>query len=350
MKTALFYSPKYLEHETGKHPEKPQRLIAAMGGIKESSVLSLDRVVLVEPRYASIEELELIHKRDYIEFVKRVCEAGGGLIHNETPVSKESFNVASLAAGGAIEAVDKVFLGIFRNAFVLARPPGHHAEPDRSMGFCIFNNAALAAKHLIDRRGVKRVLILDIDAHHGNGTQKAFYDTDRVLYISIHEDPTEFPKTGFIWEVGLEEGEGYTVNIPLPYGAGDPSYWKAFKRIVLPIIEQYKPEFILVSAGFDGYYMDAVSELSLSAHIYPRIFQSIINVSEKTSSGKIVVVLEGGYNLRFMRKIVAITLSIMAGINVNVKDKRPPINLWVERMAEKIVEEARRAQSRYWSI
>ncbi|MEM2455481.1 MAG: histone deacetylase [Candidatus Bathyarchaeia archaeon] len=350
MKTALIYSSKYLEHETGNCPERPQRLTAAMGGIRESKVLSGDRIILLEPRYASMEELQLVHKREYIEFIKRVCEAGGGLIHEETPVSQGSFGAAVLAAGGAIDAVDKVSLGVFKNAFVLARPPGHHAEPDRSMGFCIFNNAALAAKHLIEKRGIKRVLISDIDAHHGNGTQKIFYDTSNVLYISIHEDPTEFPKTGFIREVGVEEGMGYTVNIPLPYGAGDPSYWRAFKEIVLPIAEQYKPHFILISAGFDGYYMDTVSELFLSAHIYPRIFQRIVSAAEKICDGKMVAILEGGYNLRFLRKIVATILFIMAGVNVGVKDKRPPINLWAERAAKKIIGEVRRVQSRYWSL
>lgn len=350
MKIALIYSPKYLNHETGNFPERPQRLTAAMRGIKESGILGGDRIVFVEPRYADIEDLQLAHEREYIEMVKRVCESGGGLINKETPASRESFNVARLAAGGAIEAVDRVLSGDFKSSFVLARPPGHHAEPNRSMGFCIFNNAAIAAKHLIERRGIKRVLILDIDAHHGNGTQKIFYDTSKVLYISIHEDPSDFPKTGFIWEVGVKDGVGYTVNIPLPYGTGDPSYWKAFKEIVLPIIEQYGPNFILISAGYDGYYRDTISELSLSAYIYLKIFQEVISAAERLCDGKITAILEGGYNLRFLRKIVAASLSMMAGIYVRVRDKRPPLNLWAERVAEKIIRGVRMVHSRYWSL
>ncbi|MEM1586136.1 MAG: histone deacetylase [Candidatus Bathyarchaeia archaeon] len=350
MKTALIYSSKYLEHRTGDCPERAQRLTAAMSGIKRSGILSGDKVALVEPRYARIEELQMAHKREYIEMVKQTCEAGGGLIGEETPVSRESFDVARLAAGGAIKAMDKVLSGDFKNSFVLARPPGHHAEPRRSMGFCIFNNVALAAKHLIERRGMRRVLILDIDAHHGNGTQKIFYDASDVLYISIHEDPSDFPKTGFIWEVGEKDGVGYTVNIPLPYGAGDSSYWRAFKEIILPILEQYKPEFILISVGYDGYYMDTISELSLSAHIYSKIFQEVTGAAERLCSGRVAAILEGGYNLRFLRKIVAASLSIMASIDVRVRDRRPPLNLWAERMAEKIINDAKRVQSRYWSL
>ncbi|MCX8170570.1 MAG: histone deacetylase [Candidatus Bathyarchaeota archaeon] len=350
MKTAIIYSPIYLDHKTGKdHPEKPQRLTAIIGGIIGEERLK-DKIAFVEPKALDINELLLVHAKEYIEKVKHICDSGGGLINDETPLSRESFNVARLAAGGAVKAVEKVISGDFNNSFVLARPPGHHAGPKYGLGFCIFNNVALAAKYLIERKGLRRVLVLDIDAHHGNGTQDIFYDTNEVLYVSIHEDPSDFPKTGFIWEVGVEEGRGYTVNIPLPYGSGDPAFWRALKTIVLPISKQYKPQFILVSAGFDGYYKDPISDLLLSAHIYPRIFQEILNLASELCDGRLVAVLEGGYNLYFLRRAVRSCVARMAGVDLKIRDERPPINLKAQKEANKIIEVVRKVQSRYWSL
>lgn len=351
MSTAIIYSHKYLEHKTGGgHPERPERLTAIINGIKETNLLKDKGVAVIEPRYASIEELQLVHDKGHIENVRLKCESGGGLIGDETPVSRESFEVARLAAGGAIEAAQMVISGKYNNAFALIRPPGHHAGFNYSLGFCIFNNVAIAAKYLIEERRLNRVLILDIDAHHGNGTQEIFYNTSSVLYISLHEDPTDFPGTGFIWEVGVDEGKGYTVNIPLPYGSGDPAYWKAFKTIVLPIIEHYKPQFIFISAGFDGYYRDRISDLSLSAYIYPKIFQAMLNLAHKLCHGRLVAILEGGYNLWFLRRIVAACIANMTGSHVVVKDKRPPLNIRAQKEADKIIEVVRKVQSRYWFL
>ncbi|MBS7624281.1 histone deacetylase [Candidatus Bathyarchaeota archaeon] len=350
MRTAVVYSPKYLDHKTGvDHPERPQRLTAIMRGIMGEKLLK-DRVVIVEPKELDPEELLLVHTREYVEKIKEICDSGGGLISDETHLSRESFEVAKLAAGGAIRAVEGVLLGEFNNAFVAARPPGHHAGPNYALGFCIFNNAALAAKYLIKRAGLRRVLILDVDAHHGNGTQEIFYDTDEVLYISVHEDPTDFPGTGFIWEIGANKGRGYTVNIPLPYWSGDPAFWKAFKTIISPIIVQYRPQFMIISAGFDGYYKDPVADLSLSAYIYPKIFQEAIYLANRLCDGRLVAILEGGYNLWFLRRAVVSCISRMSGISVKIRDRRPQINLRSQREANKIIEDVRRAQSRYWSL
>ncbi|MEM1581235.1 MAG: histone deacetylase [Candidatus Bathyarchaeia archaeon] len=351
MRTAIVYSAKYLEHKTGiSHPEKPQRLKVIMNGIMRKNLPNNSRVTLIEPRYASLDELQLVHTREYIDRVRLICELGGGLVGDETPVSRESFEVSRLAVGGVIKAVQEVMSGNFNNAFALVRPPGHHAGPNYSMGFCIFNNVALAAKYLIERYGFKRILIFDIDAHHGNGTQEIFFDTRNILYVSIHEDPIDFPGTGFVWEVGVNEGEGCTVNIPLPFGSGDPPYWKAFKTIVLPVINQYRPQFILISAGFDGYYRDNVSELALSAFIYPKLFQTMLEISHRLCNGRLVAVLEGGYNLWFLKKIVAACIFKMAGLDIRVKDRRPPINIDAQKGADKIIRNIKRIQSRYWSL
>jgi acetoin utilization deacetylase AcuC-like enzyme len=351
MKTAIVYSQKYLEHKTGNgHPESPQRLTAIIRGIERSELLKDRGCMLVEPELISLKDLLMIHTLEYVERVRSICKSGGGLLDEETPVSKESFDVAILAAGGAIRAVQGVMSKEFDNAFALVRPPGHHAGPNFSLGFCVFNNVALAAKYLNEKMGLRRILIFDIDAHHGNGTQEIFYDVSNVLFISIHEDPTEFPQTGFVGEVGVDEGLGYTVNIPLPYGSGDPAYLMALKNIVLPIISQYKPQFMLLSAGFDGYYRDIIADLSLSAYIYPKIFRILLDLAHKICDGKFVAVLEGGYNLGFLRKVVPSCIAEMADAYFKLKDRRPFINLKSQKEAERVIEIVKRVQSRYWSL
>ncbi len=352
-RTAIVFSPRYLVHNTGaNHPESPRRLEAIMEGIRQSGLLESGNCSLVEPRPADLKELELVHGSGYISYVRELCESGGGILdeETETTASPESFEVAQLAAGGVIEAVDKIMGGEFRNAFVLARPPSHHAGPGYALGFCIFNNVAIGAAHLLQNHSLDRVMILDIDTHNGNGTQEVFYSTDEVLYISLHEDPTEFPETGFIDETGEGQGSGYTVNIPFPFQTGDPSYWKAMKTIAVPIIRQYNPEFVLLSAGFDGYYRDDIGELSLSAHIYPKIFKVILDLAHHLCQDKVVAVLEGGYRPWFLRKIVPVVIAKMAKFDIKIRDKRPLLNLHAEREAERVIQEARRIQSSFWTL
>jgi len=352
-KTAVVFSSRYLAHNPGpNHPESPRRLETAMRGIERAGLLEAQKCSLIEPEPARLKHLELVHHPEYISHVRQLCMSGGGILDEETRTiaSRESFEVARLAAGGVIEAVDKVMDGGFRNAFVLARPPGHHAGPGYGLGFCIVNNVALGAAHLVQELGLRRVLILDVDAHHGNGTQEIFYDSDEVLYISLHEDPTEFPGTGFVDEIGEEEGSGYTVNIPLPYGSGDPAYWKAFKTIVTPVLRQFGPQFILVSAGFDGYYGDTVGDLSLSAYVYLRVFQQVLDLAHDICQDRIVAVLEGGYRPRFLGKIVPAIIGKMAGLNVGIRDRRPSLDLRAQKEAERIIEDARRILSTFWTL
>ena len=220
-KTGLVYSPKYLWHKTEpRHPEVPSRLRVIMRELKKSGILENKNAVVVEPETASINDLKLVHDVGYIHVIKQVCSCGGGMIDEDTVVSSKSYEVARLAAGGVLKAVDLVINKKCSNGFAFVRPPGHHAGFNYPMGFCVFNNVAVAAAHLVERVGLERVLILDIDAHHGNGTQELFYNNKKVLYISMHEDPIEFPLKGFADEAGEGKGTGYTVNVPLPYGAG----------------------------------------------------------------------------------------------------------------------------------
>ena len=353
MNTAIIYSDQYLNHKTGLgHPESPSRLRFIMDGVMESGILESGRCSLIKPKTAKLNDLKLIHKTEYISLVRELCKSGGGMLDDgDTILSEESFTVAQLAIGGAIKAVDEVMTHKFRNAFALIRPPGHHASEDHAMGFCIFNNVAAAAAHLLERYNLENVLILDIDAHHGNGTQEIFYSTSRVLYVSLHQDPRGFPNSGFIDEVGVGDGLGYTVNIPLPINCGDPPYWKALKYIVKPISEEYDPQFILVSAGFDGYYGDPVAELSLSAHLYLKIFDLILELADRLCGGRLVAILEGGYKLRFLKLIVPLVIAKMAGFDgFRIRDRRPPLNYEAIEKAEKILEDVIFIQSSFWSL
>jgi len=351
-RTAVVYSLKYLNHKTGlHHPESPSRLRVIMRELNKSGILENERCSLVEPEIAGINDLELVHEPDYIQLVQRICRSGGGLLDLEdTVVSPESYEVARLAVGGTLKAVDLVMAGKFRNAFALVRPPGHHAGPYYAMGFCVFNNIAVAASHLLEKFNLNRVLILDIDAHHGNGTQEIFYRSDKVLYISLHEDPSEFPLTGFAEENGEDEGLGYTVNIPLPFGTNDRIYLKAFNEIAVPIITQYKPQFILVSTGFDNHHTDPVAELSLSAFSYIKIFDAILESASKFCQGKLVAALEGGYSLRFLGKLAAAVTARMAEIPYSIKDKRPGAVSEIRKKGEKMIEEVKKIQSSFWDI
>jgi len=350
--TAVVYSPKYLRHKTGlRHPESPSRLRVIMRELSKSGILNNERCSLIEPDTAHINDLQLIHDADYIQKIKQFCSCGGGLLDKEnTVVSGESFEVARLAAGGAVKAADVVMAGKYRNAFAFVRPPGHHAGPDYPMGFCVFNNVAVAAAHLLEEFSLDRVLILDIDAHHGNGTQEIFYRNNRVLYISLHEDPIEFPLTGFADEVGEDEGQGFTVNIPLPYGTGDRIYLRAFNEIAVPIINQYEPQFILVSTGFDNHYADSVGNLSLSAFSYVKIFDAVLESAAKFCQGRLVAVLEGGYNLRFLGKMACTVTAKMAEIPFSIRDKHRGAGIRVRKKGEKTINRIKKIQSPFWNI
>ncbi len=350
--TAVVYSSKYLHHKTGpRHPEGPSRLRVIMRELNKSDILENENCSLIEPENVSINDLQLVHDTDHIQRIKQFCGCGGGLLDvRDTVVSSESYDVARLAAGGTVKAADLVMRGKFRNAFAFVRPPGHHAGPDYPMGFCIFNNIAVAASHLLENFGLDRVLILDVDAHHGNGTQEIFYRNDRVLYVSLHEDPIEFPLTGFADEVGKDKGLGYTVNVPFPYGTGDRIYLRAFNEIVVPIINQYKPQFILVSTGFDAHYTDPVGNLSLSALSYTKVFDAVLEAATKFCQGKLVAVLEGGYRLRFLGKMACAVTAKMAEIPYSIKDKPRCANLKIRRKGEKTIEQVKKIQSSFWNI
>ena len=351
-RTAIIYSPKYLFHKTGpRHPESPSRLRVILRELNSSGVLENENCNLVEPEMATVKDLKLVHDQSYVQQIKNFCDCGGGLLDvRDTVVSSNGYNVALLAAGGAIKGVDLVMNNTYQNAFAFVRPPGHHAGPCYPMGFCIFNNIAVAASYLLKKFNLERIAILDIDAHHGNGTQDIFYKTRNVLYVSLHEDPIEFPLNGFIDEIGKGDGMGYTVNVPLPYGTDDKIYLKSFKDIAFPVIQQFKPQFILISIGFDNHYTDPIGNLSLSSVSYSTVLDMILDYASHSCQGKIVAVLEGGYSLRYIGKMATQITARMANIPYVFYDKRLGAPVKVRKKGEQILKEVKRQQSNFWNL
>lgn len=352
MNTAIVYSPKFLNHDTGPdHPETPDRLRVVIEELSRSGLLKTRRCSILTPRPAKLKDVELVHESDYVELVQRCCAVGGGVLDlGDTVVGVESCKVAFLAVGGVLDAVNLITRGNARNAFALVRPPGHHAGPYYALGFCLFNNVAIAAAHILHRLRFNRVLILDIDAHHGNGTQEIFYDTNKVLYVSLHQDPRGFPGTGFMDETGEGEGQGYTVNIPFPLRVDDRLYHQGFDQIAAPIIRQYKPQFILVSAGFDGHYTDPVGSLSLSMVGYSQVFSKILSLASQLCQGRLVVALEGGYSLNFFGKMVTSAIARIAGLSYRVRDNSPVAHPKTRKNAEQVISNVKRIQSAFWQL
>ncbi len=307
MATGLIYDDRFLAHDTGPgHPERPARLTAIVERLK--SLHLWDRLTHLEFGPADLRCVERIHSPAYVRRLKAACEAGEPFIDvPDSAICPRSYEIALLAAGGVLAAADAVMAGRVTNAFCAVRPPGHHAERDRSMGFCLFNNVAIAAQYLIDRHGLKRVAIVDIDVHHGNGTQHAFESRPDVLFVSLHEHPSYlYPGTGSGWETGEGEGQGATINIPLDPRSGDEEYRRQMVFRVLPALERFAPEAILISAGFDAAAGDPLAHLELSPRGYQWVAQRLKAAAERACGGKLISVLEGGYLLGILAECAAL--------------------------------------------
>ncbi len=300
----------YLEHAPGNWPEGPHRLEAVWKALEETGVGDL--LELRSPVPASEEDVSLVHTSRHIERVKEVARGGGGYLTLDTVVSPKSYDIALLAVGGVLTAVDAVLGGEAKRAAALVRPPGHHATAEEGMGFCLFNNVAIAAAHALSRRGLERVLIVDWDLHHGNGTEAVFYDSRKVLFVSCHESPA-YPGTGWITDTGEGEGEGFTVNIPFPAGTGDDAYLEAFDSVVAPIARAFRPELVLVSCGLDAHFLDPLGRLELTSRGYGRLSGVVCGLADELCGGKVVFVLEGGYDPVGLGWSLASVLSVAAG-------------------------------------
>src|SRR6266566_629603 len=323
MTTALIYDPIFLEHITPEnHPDKPDRLRWAMDVLRGLNWLERDGLVQLAPRAATVDELAAVHERAYIRKVETAArmvaeeEKTGGrktrFFATDTYISAHSYEAALKAAGAPLTAIDAIMQGEVNNAYCLARPPGHHAVAESAMGFCLFNNVAVAARYAIDHYGLERVMIIDYDVHHGNGTQEMFYEDPRVLYFSTHQAPF-YPGTGLSDERGEGAGLGTTINVPLPATTGFETYEPVFRQVMAPAAERFNPQLILVSAGFDAHWADPLGGMNLSTAAFAKLMGIIIEEAKFLCDGRLVLVQEGGYNIDAMASCVATCINLLLG-------------------------------------
>jgi acetoin utilization deacetylase AcuC-like enzyme len=311
-RTAILRSVAFLQHDTGDHPERASRIIAIDCELERRHLVGRRPNVVASP--APDEAILRVHSQELLDGLHEVATAGGGWIDGDTVLRPESLDVARLAAGAALNAVDAIMANDIDRAFLIARPPGHHATPTRAMGFCLLNTAAIAAAHAL-ARGHKRVAILDWDVHHGNGTQDIFYGRSDVLYISLHQSPL-FPGTGIEAETGLGQGEGYTINIPLEAGTTDAQYLEHLRETVIPAIDAYQPDLVILSAGYDAHVEDPIGGMAVTDEGFRQMMREIVPVANR-NGGKLLAVLEGGYNARALARCVCDAIEILDRIPVD---------------------------------
>jgi acetoin utilization deacetylase AcuC-like enzyme len=306
----MVYDPIYLQHDTGEHPENAGRLSAIVSHLEQTGLI--EQLAPIEPRPATLEELSLVHHESHIRHIQEVAQSGGGWLDMDTVMSAGSYRAALDAVGGAIEATRAVIEGEVSSAFALLRPPGHHAIPGRAMGFCLFNNIAIAARYALSRHKLERILIVDFDVHHGNGTQEAFNENPQVGYISVHQYP-HYPGTGRIDEMGSGAARGTKVNVPLPGGSGDDEYRQVFARVITPATERFRPQLILVSAGYDAHLADQLATMQVSVAGFAQMTETLKELADKLCEGRLVFCLEGGYDLKALANSVKASFDILLG-------------------------------------
>jgi len=305
------FDPIYLEHRSPGHPEGPERLEAIMERLEASGLL--ERMVAIPARQASTRHLEMVHSWELVAQVRAKADEGGGWLDPDTYVTPASYEAALWAVGGCLAALDAVLAREVDAAFCLVRPPGHHATPTKAMGFCLFNNVAVATKVALEEKGLERVAIVDFDVHHGNGTQDAFYGEPRVLFFSTHQYPF-YPGTGYWGEAGEGEARGTTVNVPLPRGCRTQEYLQVYEEICAPALRRFRPGLILVSAGFDAHFADPLANMLLSCRSYYLLASLLQALAQELCQGRIIFVLEGGYELTALSWSVQACLEALMGL------------------------------------
>ena len=333
MATGFLWDERYAWHDTGSavislkaggyyqpdaHLESPESKRRMRNLIEVSGLL--DDLTPIRARPAAVDELARFHTREYIARIQSLSAANGGDAGELTPFGPGGYEIAALSAGGAIVAVDAVLDGRVRNAYALVRPPGHHAERDKGRGFCLFSNVALAALHAREARGIGRIAIVDWDVHHGNGTQQAFYEDPNVLFISLHQAGLYPRNSGLVEETGAGAGIGATINVPLPPGSGRGAYIAAFERVVIPALDAFRPELILVSSGFDGGNYDPLGRMMLSASVYRDLTRMLMDAADRHCDGRLVLVHEGGYSPGHVPFCGLAVLEELSGLRTEVHD------------------------------
>jgi acetoin utilization deacetylase AcuC-like enzyme len=319
-RTAIVVDPEYLKHEPGEfHPERPERIQVLLDLAEK---LDKNRFQILPPKAASRSDIEACHDADYVKLVESTSKTNHYALDGDTITCRDSFGVGLLAVGGFLRLLDSIAAGESQNGFALVRPPGHHAFKHRTMGFCLFNTIAIGAQHLKNAYQAKRVMIMDWDVHHGNGTQDFFYEDPSVLFISTHQFPY-YPGTGAVNEVGVNAGEGYTLNIPLPAGCGDAEYWRVFYDVVVPAAKKFEPEWILVSAGFDPHRRDPLGGMEVTEAGFAGMAGLLLKLADQYTRGKIAFLLEGGYDLAALNHSVAAVLEVMQQNSRTIEDAKP---------------------------
>lgn len=290
----LVYHPDYLVHTQAQHPERKERLEYILAALSEQEMAG--RVRLITPVPATVDQLIRVHTRSHLRKVEEACRQGRPFLDMDTYLVPRSYEVALLSAGGALSGLQVIMEGNIKQVFALIRPPGHHAERERSMGFCLFNNIAVAAAAARQEYGLNRIAIVDWDVHHGNGTEQIFAEDPSVLFISVHQSPA-YPGTGRLSDIGFGAGTGYTVNIPLPGGSGDADYLLSLEKIIIPVLDSFKPEILMISAGQDAYCRDPLAGMDLSIYGYYRMAEALAGAAQRWCGGRLLLCLEGGYHL-----------------------------------------------------
>jgi acetoin utilization deacetylase AcuC-like enzyme len=296
MSTAYVTHPRYIEHHLPGHPEHAGRIRAVWMQMEKAGLTA--QMTPVEAPLASEEQILTVHSREYLDVLKWIDETKQSNVHldPDTYAGPTAYAIARLSAGGVIQAVDEVMSGRASNALAAVRPPGHHAMPDHAMGFCLLGNVPIATRYAQKRYGVERIMIVDYDVHHGNGTEAMFYNDNSVLFISTHQYPF-YPGTGSFSDKGSGKGTGYTINIPLSAGYGDGAYSRIYEQVIWPAAQRFQPQLVLVSAGFDAHWLDPIAGMRLSLAGYAHLSRELIKMAHQFCGGKIVFVMEGGYNL-----------------------------------------------------
>lgn len=309
-RTAIVYDPYNLRHTQEGHPENFRRLKGTMELLGEEGML--DKLVTVSSTPAPVEAILAVHTPQYLDRLRTLAQNGGGHLDPDTYVNHDSYEAAMRAAGGVLNLVDAVLWRQADNGFALVRPPGHHALVHQGMGFCLFANAAIAARWAQRHHGIDRVLVVDFDVHHGNGTQDIFYRDPSVLFVSTHQYPY-YPGTGGAIELGADKAYGSTVNIPFPPHVGDKGYLEAFQRILAPVARRFRPQLIILSAGFDAHWLDPLASMGLSITGYAALTQELMSLADELCGGRLVCVLEGGYHLQVLAHSVLTTFQVLRG-------------------------------------
>jgi acetoin utilization deacetylase AcuC-like enzyme len=346
-RTGIVKDARYLEHVMDPgHPESPERLRAIYQMLEEEEMKN--QFEAVKPRAATRKELEMIHSSAYIDLIASTAGKPYSRLDGDTSTCAKSYEAALVASGGFLELIKAVMEGKLNNGFALVRPPGHHAERDRAMGFCLFNNVAIGARYAIQNFSLQKILIVDWDVHHGNGTQNSFYEDPKVLYFSTHRYGFFYPGTGAATEVGKGKGEGFTVNVPLPTRCGDADYGNIFQKILKPIALEYQPQLILVSAGFDIHYDDPLGGMEVTEKGFARMTQILMEIAEATAQGKLAITLEGGYDVAGQKRSVKAVLKELAQISpLDKKDllEKEEANT---SQPERFILQLKEIQRRYW--